>query len=223
MATNNVPLTLKERVNHTVRDNIESAKNMRDPRFDGCYDEGLNQFYLSWAEWTESDATILAVSPDRGVWFSPHDQFCPFCELEDVDVLFEGGYEKLSGLIHRLMTNSLLSAKRIEEAILDTWINYMTEICPQIFNAKPSLCSRSAGCRFDRPSVTPNTLIDHFLTHLMEPHNILLPYMLRDAKQRWDSAVSDNVLHGKLAPPEIMRSLGSMHSIEQAAVRKRVN
>lgn len=223
MAAQDVPLTLKERVNKTVRDCIESAKNMRDPQFDGCYDEKLNEFYLSWSEWTESGTPVLGNSPDRGVWFSPDDQFCPFCELSEIDVRFDDMYEKLSSLIRRLMSNALQNATRIEEAILDTWLQYMMNICPQIINASPSMCSRSAGCRFDRPSVTPNTLIDHFLTHLMEPHNILLTYVLKDAQQRWAATVPDNLFNGRVTAKEILHALGTVQGLDGGAIKKRVN
>jgi hypothetical protein len=217
------PLTLKERVNQTIRDCIVSAKTMSATEFAGCYDEEINTFYLSWSEWIESGNAILAQSAERGVWFSPYDQFCPFCELGQVDVRFDEMYEKLSSLMQRLMTNALQEATCLEQAILDTWLQYMIDICPQIVNASPSMRSRSAGCRFDRPSITTNTLIDHFVCHLMKPHNILLPYVLEDAQKQWAARVPDNVFSGNAPVTDIVRALNSIPSQEVASVKKRVN
>ena len=223
MADQGAPLTLKERVGQTVIDCINSAKIMRDTAFDGCYDETTNNFYLSWSEWIEAQTPILGRSPERGVWFSPDDRFCPFCELGEIDVRFDQSYEKLSSLIHRLMSNALQNATCLEQAIIDTWLQYMIDICPQIVNASPSMRSRSAGCRFDRPSITTNTLIDHFSFHLMDPHNILLSFMLKDAQQQWAARVPDNVFRGNASVADIARALGTIQSQEIGSIRKRVN
>lgn len=217
------PLTLKERVSKAVSDNIESAKTMRDPRFDGCYNEEINQFYLDWNEWTTSGELIIDKSPENGVWFTPSHDFCPFCELEDIDVSFGTNKEKLSSTMNMLMSNALINATTLQHAVLDTWIQYMVEISPQIHNALPSYNSRSAGCRFDRPSITPETLIDHFTRHLMPPHNILLPYVLKDAHQMWAASVPDNVFMGRATERDILRAMQSIDSDDVAAVRKQKN
>lgn len=216
------PLTLKERVAKAVNDCIESAKAMQDPQFAGCYDEEVNQFYLDWDEWTTCGKTILGTS-DTAVWFSPSDEFCPFCELEDIDVLFADRYEKLSITIHTLMSNALATATTLQHAIRDTWFQYMMHISPQILGAAGSYNSRSAGCRFDRPSITPNTLIDHFVTHLMPPHNILLKYTLQDAGQRLAASVPDNVFRGRATEREILRALQGLDTNAVAGIRKAKN
>jgi hypothetical protein len=217
-------ITLKERVNKMIAENIASAQLLDDPRYAGCYAEDLNRFYLDWHVWTTAGKPILGHSKEHGIWFSPADEFCPFCELDDnLQVKFDEREDKLSITMHSLMNNALTSAKRLEEAVLDVWITYMMYISPNIHNAEPSNGTRSAGCRFDMPSVTCNTLIDHFTKHLMPPHNILLMYVLQDAQQQWAVCVPDAVAAGRLGHTSIAAAIQTLPATVPASIRKRVN
>lgn len=215
------------RMEQAIAYKIESAKRIRDGQMRDCTIEEIDDFYLEWDAMVNSEEPIIAQS-SNGVRLKPMDEFCPFCHLSNPQFDFHGLIDKLNNIVKDMLVHAINNASSLDEALLDTWHTFNTEISSRLHAVPPSLSSINGGARIDNPSCTASTFVMHFTTHAFNGNNILMQYLIDDADKYEAMRTIFGVYDGTRSRADLDRVRKSQAQAAEAAsgramVRKRKN